>query len=74
MEYLRKLKFTDDKPMVDNYRPVQDLHDREVKYSVNETTTETTAASTTKPVAGAGIIDISVGLFSLMLLTALFGR
>ena len=74
MEYLRKLKFTGGEPMVDNFRPVQPLNGRKVKYSVNETLTKPTSASTTKPVAGAGIIDISVGLFSLMLLTALFGR
>ena len=64
------LEFTDNTTMVNNYRPVQPLYDRKVKYRFNETT-EDTAAPT---IAGAGIIDISVGLFSLMLLTALFGR
>lgn len=64
MKYLRMLKFKDNSTMVDNYRPVQDLYGRAVKNSFQETT----------PTAGAGIIDISVGLFSLMLLTVLFGR
>lgn len=71
MGYLRMLEFTDNTTMVNNYRPVQPLYDRKVKYRFNETT-EDTAAPTT--ISGAGIIDISVGLFSLMLLTALFGR
>ena len=65
MKYLRMLKFNDNSTMVNNYRPVQDLYGRAVKNSFQENPTAS---------AGAGIIDISVGLFSLMLLTALFGR
>ena len=64
MKYLRMLKFNDNSTMVNNYRPVQNLYGRAVKNSFQEIMTS----------AGAGIIDISVGLFSLMLLTALFGR
>ena len=69
MKYLRMLKFKDNSKMVDNYRPVQDLYGRAVKNSFQEIMKTTPTAS-----AGASIIDISVGLFSLMLLTALFGR
>ncbi|PFX24698.1 Carbonic anhydrase 14 [Stylophora pistillata] len=70
MGYLRKLEFTSGSRMVNNYRPVQKLNDRKVYNSFDKPAS--TVASTTA--AGAGILDISIGLFSLMLLTALFGR
>lgn len=63
MNYLRMLEFTDGSKMVNNYRPVQELNMRTVYNSFEK-----------QPSAGADILDISVGLFSLMLLTALFGR
>lgn len=60
------LKDTNDKPMVDNYRPLQKLNGRTV-YSSFE------VPSMAKPtVADASAVNMTAGLFLLMLFAALF--
>ena len=63
MNYLRIVKYTDNSTMVNDYRPVQGLNGRVVKKTVSR--------KLRKPLLFQQI-DISVGLFSLMMLTAYY--
>jgi len=62
------LKQINGKPIMDNFRPVQPLNDREVKASFqspngNGGATTTPAAEATSPTVGASAVRMTAGLF-----------
>lgn len=74
MDLLRMLKDSNDKQMVDNFRPLQKLNGRTVYSSFEVTSSK---SSTTKPpvvatTADASAVNMTAGLFLLMLFAALF--
>ncbi|KAJ7387380.1 hypothetical protein OS493_004374 [Desmophyllum pertusum] len=69
MDILRSLKGNNGASMDNNYRPVQPLNGRVVKASF-----QVPPLSLTPTEAGASVVNMATGLFSLMLFAALFGH
>lgn len=68
MDFLRMLMDSNDVPMVDNFRPLQELNDRQV-YSSFEIPGQRVAKG---PTADATAVSMTAAPFLLMLVAALF--
>ena len=73
MDFLRMLMDSNDVPMVDNFRPLQELNDRQV-YSSFEIPGQRVAPTTEAkgPTADATAVSMTAAPFLLMLVAALF--
>ena len=78
MDFLRMLMDSNDVPMVDNFRPLQELNDRQVYSSFEipgqrmEPPTTTPTPPEKGPTADATAISMTAAPFLLMLVAALF--
>lgn len=72
---MRMLKGKDNATISDNYRPIQSLNNRTVKVSFDVPTASPSASPPAPtPTADASAINMTAGLFLMMLFAAIFVR